>query len=62
MKNRKALGIYFITDEVLKASSDPILAMLHTIFNTAFDTEKIPKDWAQMMVTPTRRTNNRELS
>ena len=62
MINKEALGIDFITDEVLKASSDPILAMLYTIFNTAFDTEKISKDWAQMTVTPTKRTNDRELS
>ena len=51
MKNGKAPGIDVITAEVLKASGDPMVAMLHKKFNTIYDTEKTPKDWAQMMVT-----------
>ena len=51
MKNRKALGIDTITAGLLKAGGDPMVEMLR-IFNTVYDTEKTPKDWAQKMVTP----------
>ena len=51
MQNRKATGID-VTAEVLKAGGDQMVAMLHKIFNTVYDTEKTPKDWAHMMVTP----------
>ena len=52
MKNRKAPGIDGIAAEVLKAGGNPIVVMLHKIFNTIYDTEKRLKDWARMMVTP----------
>ena len=65
MKNRKAPGIDFITAEVLKADGDPMVAMLPKIFNTVYDTEKTPKDWAQIMVIlihKKRQANAREQS
>ena len=52
MRNRRTSEIYVITTEVLKAGGDPMVTMLHKLFNTVYDTEKTSKDWAQMMVTP----------
>ena len=60
MKNRKAPGIDVITAEVLKAGGDPILTMLHKIFNTVYDTEKTPKEWAQMMVTTIHKKGEKQ--
>ena len=60
MENRKAPGIDVITAEVLKAGGDPMVAMLHKIFNTVYDTEKTPKDWAKMMVTPIHKKGDKQ--
>ena len=42
MKNRKSPGIDVITTEVLKTGDDPIVAMLHKLFNTVCDTAYAP--------------------
>ena len=44
-----------VTAEVLKACRDPMVAMLHKIFNMVYDTEKSPKDWSRMMITPIQK-------
>ena len=37
-----------------------MVAMLHKIFNTVYDTEKTPKDWARMMVTPIHKKGDKQ--
>ena len=37
-----------------------MVAMLHKIFNTVYDTEKTPKDWAKMMVTPIHKKGDKQ--
>ena len=61
MKNRTALWVDVITAKVLKAGDDPMVAMLHKIFNTIYDTEKTPKDWAQMIVTPIHKNGDKQM-
>ena len=66
MKNREVPGIDVITAEVLKAGGDPMVAMLHKIFNTVYDTEKnangLDADDGNPAISKTGQANARELS
>ena len=37
-----------------------MVAMLHKLFNTVYDTEKTPKEWARMMVTPIHKKGDNQ--
>ena len=43
MKDHKAQEIDVITSEVLKSGGEPMVAMLYTILNAVYHTEKPPK-------------------
>ena len=49
-----------ITTEEIKKAIARMVAMLHKIFNTVYDTEKTPKDWAKMMVTPIHKKGDKQ--
>ena len=59
MKNRKASGIEAISADVLNAEGEPMVRMLHTIFNLVWKTEQTHKNWAQMLVTPIHKKSDK---
>ena len=52
MKLHKAPGIDSISAEVLRTEGKPLVEMLHKIFNQIWKSERTPKDWTRMLVTP----------
>ena len=60
MKNRKAPGTDIITAEVLKAGGEHMVNMLHKIFNIVWRTERTPKDWGKMLVTPIHKKGDKQ--
>ena len=59
LKNRKAARIDSITAEVIKNAGQPMIDMLHKIFNTVWKHKQTPKDWAKMLVTPIHKKGDK---
>ena len=52
MKTRKAPGHDGIAAETLKAGGEPIVDVLHTLFNAVLTKNEVPTEWSKMLVTP----------
>ena len=59
LKNRKAPGVDVITAEAIKTAGQPMVDMLHKIFNLVWNSGKTPKDWAKMLVTPIHKKGDK---
>ena len=59
MKKKKAPGFDSITMEVVNAGGDKMVQMLGKIFNKIWDSEKTPKDFSRMIVTPVHKKGDR---
>lgn len=59
MKIRKSPGIDNITAEMLKTGGEPMVEMLLRIFNRVWEEERVPSDWAKMLVTPIHKKGNK---
>ena len=49
MKNRKSPGIDIVTSEILKDGGEPMIDMLHKIFQKMFSSSTTPMDWSTMI-------------
>ena len=56
---RKAPGIDQISSEVIRFGAQPMAEMLYKIFLKTWDTEKPPKDWSKMLVSPIFKKGDR---
>ena len=59
IKRCKAPGIDQISAEVIRCGAQPIAEMLHKIFLKTWHTEKPPKDWSKMLVSPIFKKGDR---
>lgn len=59
MKVRKSPGVDDITAEVLRAGGEAMVNMLWRIFNKVWAAERVPRDWAKMLVTPIHKKGNK---
>ena len=59
LKNRKALGIFGITGEMLKAGGDVVVQWLHRIFCVVWGSGTVPADWRKVQIVPVHKKGSR---